>query len=286
MNLTVLHDGSERIRYNDPRIPLYVSRGDLKSLSNMAALCHWHDDVELLMPTEGYLTYNVNGELVSIGKGQAIFVNARQMHYGYSADGTDCRYICITFRAQQLCGNEELAKRYVLPVLSAQRIPYMILDGQQLMSHLTKIDGLYAARPEGYEMGALSEVLAFWQGLFSMVKGRIEEAAVEDAGAVIVRHMLEFIRTHYDEKITLDAIAAAGGVCRSRCCQMFRKFLGVTPNDYLNSFRLEKGMELLRSTTLPVTEIAAACGFGSASYFTEMFTRQKGCPPKEYRKRK
>ena len=50
------------------------------------------------------------------------------------------------------------------------------------------------------------------------------------------------------------------------------------------NFRLEKGMELLKSTSLTVTEIAGACGFNSASYFTELFTRQKGVSPKAYRK--
>ena len=43
-------------------------------------------------------------------------------------------------------------------------------------------------------------------------------------------------------------------------------------------------MELLKSTDMTITEIADACGFSSASYFTELFTRQKGCPPKAYRK--
>ena len=102
MNLMVLQDGSEQIHYNDPCIPLYVRRGSLKSFSGMAALCHWHDDVELLLPTQGHLCYSVNGATVKISREEAIFVNSRQMHFGYSSDGTDCRYICITFRPQQL----------------------------------------------------------------------------------------------------------------------------------------------------------------------------------------
>ncbi len=51
MNLTVMQDGSERVSYEEPAIPLYVRRGDLKQFSGMAALCHWHDDVELLRST-------------------------------------------------------------------------------------------------------------------------------------------------------------------------------------------------------------------------------------------
>ncbi len=97
--------------------------------------------------------------------------------------------------------------------------------------------------------------------------------------------MLEFIRTNYRRRLSLEQIAASGGVCRSKCCRIFRRYLGRSPNEYLNSFRLEKGMELLRETGMSVTEIAYACGFGSPSFFTELFTRYKGCPPTAYRKK-
>lgn len=132
MNLTVLQDGSEQIHYNDPRIPLYARRGSLKSFSGMAALCHWHDDVELLLPMQGHLCYSVNGTAVKISQGEAIFVNSRQMHFGYSADGTDCQYICVTFRPQQLWGSGEMGRRFVLPILSAAQLPYLLLRDEAL----------------------------------------------------------------------------------------------------------------------------------------------------------
>ena len=54
-NLTVLQDGSERIHYSNPFIPIYVCRGNLRGLSGMAALCHWHEEVEFLLPFKGHL---------------------------------------------------------------------------------------------------------------------------------------------------------------------------------------------------------------------------------------
>lgn len=287
MNLSVLLDGSEHIIYNNPRLPLYVRRGDLRSISNMRALCHWHDDVELLLPYKGYLSYNVNGITVHIPQGHAILVNSRQMHYGFSTDGTDCEYVCLTFRPQGLFGSEELVNKYVLPILTASQVPYLLLqpDSQDgMLQAVRRIDALYQEKPEGYELLAVSGLLSFWQGLFVLMNRQIEASAAGDPNIGIVKQMLEYIRTGYSEKITLNAIAGAGGVCRTRCCQIFRQYLGRTPNDYLNSFRLEKAMELLRSTQLSVTEIASACGYNSTSYFTEMFTRAKGCSPTSFRK--
>lgn len=289
MNLTVMQDGSERLHYEDPRIPLYVRRGDLRSLSDMSALCHWHDDVELLLPLDGYLSYNVNGEQMRVSQGDAIFVNARQMHYGFSADGSDCKYLCVTFRPQLLCASEEIQSRFVLPVIASPRFSHLILsrsisEHRPLLHALMQLDALYQSRSDGFELLAMSLLHSLWHGLFLLAKEHIGEAVSSDANVLIQKQMLEFIRTHYQEKLSLDAIAASGGVCRTRCCQIFQKYLGRTPNSYLNSFRLETGMYLLRSTRMSVTEIAAACGFGSASYFTEMFTRMKGCSPTQYRK--
>ena len=287
MNLTVLRDGSEQIRYPNPGIPLYVCRSDLRSMSNMAALCHWHDDVELLLPVKGYLTYNINGVCVSVPQCHAIFVNARQMHYGYSSDGTDCEYVCITFRPQVLFGNEELISRFVLPILSSAACPFLVLAPdhcRELSEAIGSIEALYRDRPAGFELKAFSCLHTIWQLLYDRLHTQLAHAASVDPNLGIVRQMLDCIRTRYSEKLTLNAIALSGGVCRTRCCQIFRAYLGMTPNDYVNSFRLEKSMELLNGTSLSITEISAACGFGSASYYTELFTRQKGCTPTRFRK--
>ena len=287
MNLTVLQDGSEQIHYDNPRIPLYVRRGDLKSLSNMAALCHWHDDLELLLARKGYLYYSVNGSRILIPEGSAIFVNSRQMHFGFSDDGTDCEYVCITFRPQSLFGNEELVRRFVLPILSAHQFSHLILDPNvhgKLLDLIAQIDELYQKQEDGFELLALSPVIALWHGIYALMQQQIQQLPGSDANVWIVKQMLDHIRTHYSEKVTLDSIASSGNVCRTKCCQIFKKYLGMTPNDYLNSFRLEKSMELLKGTKLSITEIASACGYSSSSYFAETFSKEKGCTPTHYRK--
>ena len=49
--------------------------------------------------------------------------------------------------------------------------------------------------------------------------------------------------------------------------------------------RLQKAQELLRGTEKSVLDIAQETGFGTSSYFTELFRREMGCAPLEYRKR-
>lgn len=291
MALAIMRDGSERIGYDDPAFPVYVRRSNLTIFPEMSFLCHWHEELELLMSLKGHLCYNINGEVVTLREGEAVFVNSRQLHYGFSADGSDCDYLCICFHPQLLCANEEVSSRFVLPLLTSCGVTHLLLRPQcpehrDVLAGVLRLGELGQKKEPGYEMQLVAALYQLWHGLFLLAREQIGEEAAADGNVLIQKKMLEFIRTHYAEKVTVDAIAAAGGVCRTKCWQIFRKYLNQTPNEYLNSYRLEKGMQMLKSTRLSVTEIAQSCGFSGSSYFTELFTRQKGCTPTQYRKNK
>lgn len=284
MDLDVMLDGSERIRYQDPAVPIYITYGNLRNMTNMAALCHWHEDVEFLMPFNGHLSYNVNGQQLYIAEGNAIFVNSRQLHYGFSTDGTDCEYHCICFKPELLAGHPYFYDRYVLPLLTNQNLPYLLLE-QENPAHTPILDGIPEIMQHSTRnMALLGRLHTLWQGIYDLA-GTGSASFTDDRNLDVLKRMLGFIHTQYSERITLEQIAATGGVSRSKCCQIFKKYMGHSPNDYVTTYRLEKATELLRTTDQAVTEIAFSCGFNSASYFAEVFTKNKGCTPKEYRKR-
>ena len=52
---------------------------------------------------------------------------------------------------------------------------------------------------------------------------------------------------------------------------------------YLNRYRLEKSVFLLRNTTMSVTEIAYACGFSNSSHFCELFHTYYNTAPGKFR---
>ncbi|MED4226547.1 AraC family transcriptional regulator [Neobacillus cucumis] len=97
--------------------------------------------------------------------------------------------------------------------------------------------------------------------------------------------MTGFINHHYDVKVTLDDIAAAGSICRSRCCELFSKYIGQTPNTYLMNYRIQKSCEMLLETNRTISEIAMVCGFQSPSYFSYVFRKETGLTPQDYRKK-
>lgn len=67
-------------------------------------------------------------------------------------------------------------------------------------------------------------------------------------------------------------------------CRCFRKYLNLTPTEFLNSLRLEHATNVLRQTEDKIASVAHQCGFQSLRYFFQKFRQAYGMSPAEYRK--
>lgn len=94
-----------------------------------------------------------------------------------------------------------------------------------------------------------------------------------------------YISRHYSDPIWLEDIARTFNFSPCYFTQVFKKQFGVTLNQFLTRFRVEKGRELLEQTSLSVENIAFLTGFNSRSYFCATFKRLVGMSPTRYRQR-
>lgn len=287
MNLKVMKDFSEIVPYEIKNLQIYKSIGRLSNFFNMKALGHWHDDIEIMKALRGNFSYNVNGKNFFVREGDAIIVNSQQMHYGFSADDTDCEYLCVLFQPKILFGSDFIFAKFVEPIIHSPNITETFLS-QDNFSHkkiLQSIDKfLNIPQVEGNELDFLSFAIDFWKNWFEILNSApLINYKSFDKNVDVQKNMLEFIYKNYRKKISLAEIAKAGGVCKSLCCQIFKKYLGKSPIDFLNSYRVQIGMNLLCDSKLTVTEISELCGFNSPSYFAEIFFKLKGCSPTAYR---
>ncbi len=101
-----------------------------------------------------------------------------------------------------------------------------------------------------------------------------------------IKQMLNWIHTHYAEKIFLDDIARAGQLSRSECCRYFKRILKKTPLNYLTDYRIQKSLILLQQSESSVTDVAYQVGFNSTSYFIDQFRKSMNMTPLAYKKYK
>ena len=74
------------------------------------------------------------------------------------------------------------------------------------------------------------------------------------------------------------------GISRGYLHKLILEVLSQSPQDYLVSFRMTRGAELLSVTELSIEEIALSCGYADPLAFSKMFKRKMGVTPRQYRK--
>lgn len=97
-------------------------------------------------------------------------------------------------------------------------------------------------------------------------------------------NILAFINSHYNSVESLDDIASAVHISKQYLCSVFKKDTGVTVTEYLNGVRINTACDMLSSSDMSVTDIAAGCGYNSSVYFGKVFKCIVHMTPKEYRR--
>lgn len=288
----IMRNASEIVRYDEVGIPLSIREGLLSAYPNHRALCHWHEDIEWVYIRSGQMNYYMNGKRVLLNTGEALMVNSRQMHYGYSENGQDCDFIRILCHPKIFITNSVLYQSYIAPVLSNPSLEYLHLkpefpEDAEALQLLPEILRIKKEHPAAYEIEAAALLSLLWCRLLRSHPMMPNEAAAKpkEPDLLVQRDMVSYIYSHYSESINLDEIAAAGKVCRNKCCQIFRRYLNQSPIDFLNHYRLEVSCHLLNNTKLSIAEICTACGFNHQSYYSKIFLRTYSCSPRDFRKR-
>lgn len=286
----IMPDASEIIHYDNPDFPVYIKNDDISDYPGHKALCHWHDDIELIHITEGKMNYHISGRSVLLCKQECLFVNSKQFHYGYSHLQHGCKFICIRFNPKILGGSLAVYKDYVIPLIENEEITYLYYDRysqnrQNIADLMTYILRLKSETEEACELEIISALHSLWRFLLLECKDSIQPAlSPEHSDLALQKKMVSFIYEHYQEILTLDMISSAASISRSKCCIIFRQYLQQSPIDFLNKYRLEVSRYLLTNTASSITEIALSCGFNHLSYFSKLFFREYTCTPTEYRK--
>ena len=278
--LNIRNDGSEVLKYNAPDFPISTAYADLLIFPDYAAGQHWHRDFEVLIALDGDMDYQVNGNHVCLEKGDAIFVNSGRMHYGYSAKMENRNYCFAVFHPELLglipavaSSLEKLSRDssqdYWLFSASNEKDRQVIAQIRSLCDHADPKEAV----------SVVSACAALVSEIISRDSSHPDHPS--DPDWAVIRKMVGYIQSHYQERIMLEEIASAGAVCRSKCCQLFREKLHSTPVNYVNRYRLEKACDLIRDGS-SLTDAAFSAGFQGLSYFSELFKKVYGIKPSQY----
>ncbi|MCX5662048.1 MAG: AraC family transcriptional regulator [Planctomycetota bacterium] len=114
----------------------------------------------------------------------------------------------------------------------------------------------------------------------------LEKGELPTVGEVVderISRSLAFIHENYSRSPSLAETAEAAHVSPFHFHRLFTQAVGVSPKQYVQRKQLQVARFLLRSTRLPVGDIASQAGFSSHGHFTSTFHRTVGKSPRDYR---
>ncbi len=194
----------------------------------------------------------------------------------YQADAEDpWSYLWVGFggsRAEEYLTKMGLSARH--PIFACDRDEELYGIVRDMMEHNTF--GMANDLRRNGQMSVFLSVLAESAG----VVARDEE----DMGNQYVKKAVSFIQSNYCNPIKVTDVADYVCINRSYLYTLFKNYLGMSPQQFLTTFRITKARELLDSTSYPIESIALSCGYSDALVFTKAFHALKGMSPSQYRR--
>lgn len=123
------------------------------------------------------------------------------------------------------------------------------------------------------------EMPRIWQNRFMQLPVRV------DHGDAQILEAQDWINTHYAGEIHFDALVRKIGMSSRNFSRRFKDATGETPLSYLQNIRIERAKRLLEDTQLAIQNIAEQTGYADLIFFRNLFKRNTGMSPTDYRKR-
>lgn len=113
-----------------------------------------------------------------------------------------------------------------------------------------------------------------------------EDEQNQNAGSFIVNQAMSYMEKHYQQKLTLQAVADCCYVSQWHLSKLLNRFSGKSFYDILNAIRINKAKELLADPKLKIGEISEMVGYADTAHFARTFKRLVGMSANEYRNTK
>ena len=259
---------------------------------------HWHSSIEFLHFKEGHFTVTIDMETYEITEECYAIVESGCMHNIHSE--RDYKESALLFSPAILSARsiDAAENNLVAPLMNGSLcMPKLItkdMDGYedfdrfyQAVFHIFMDIGL--KREDQYIVTEAAGQLSVRAYLMLILAGLqrahllSNEMHIPNPKAEALKQVLNYIEQHYTEKIYIRELAHLMNLNEQYFSRFFKKVIGKTPVEYINDVRIRHAANLLKNTTDPILDVALASGFGNVGNFIEIFKRQTGQKPLEYR---
>lgn len=266
-----------------PYTELFYEYLESEKKHNMQVL-QYHDCYEVYLMTAGERYFFMNDVCHILKPGDLFIVCPFEMHYAQSLDSPFYGRHLLNFSETQLDSLLSPTERDILMGKLKSCILHLndaqFQEAEFYFRGIASANGFLARRLQD---ACLLQLLVFLTKCIEEVAPISEEPQLPGIKPEILQ-AIQYINRHYAEDLTLDFIADHVHLSKYYFCRQFSKTVGATFLEYLHNVRLTKVHQLLLSTDLPLTKIAAQTGFSSAVQLSRAFSSVYKVSPATFRR--
>ncbi|MDO4296616.1 MAG: AraC family transcriptional regulator [bacterium] len=265
-------------RYNMPQTLqrlncklLYISAS--KYEGDWQSAPHLHPFSELIYITSGRGFFLLDGKRYPLEPHDLLIIPPHTEHTEQSIEDAPLEYLVLGIEGIELLDpkhpNEHLLSNYAdTPSFFAQ-LSFLLQEAQ--------------GQRQGYQQicqNVLEILLLMILRQQQVIPTSVSTAKMTKECSSIQR----YLDTHFSECIHLDGLAKMAHMNKYYLVHAFTHYTGHSPMNYLMQKRLQAGQDLLATTNYSIAQISSLIGLSSQSYFSQVFRKNYGMSPNEYRR--
>lgn len=238
---------------------------------------HWHRDAEIILCLSGCMNAQINEKRYCLTEGKILFVNPNEVHGTYTEPRSEMMVLQIS---------HDLLSRLT------QQLHFTIDEEKLFNSEDTKeiqllLKQMYVhfnINEKGAKIKMLSLLYDFCYRMVRDYQKTINKVQVVSQKKIdLLDSVCNYIYQHQSEPISLNAIAQIFSYTPQYLSNIFKKYLNITFNEYVNSLRVDASLDLLLNSDYSLSQISDKCGFASLRTFNREFKKVYGITPKEFK---
>lgn len=238
------------------------------------SIVHTHHFTELFFVTHGSGNFIIENESFPVKENDLVIVNPNVSHTESGKDGTPLEYIVLGINGLQF-KTEDRQIDY--------NIHNFLHNREEVYFYLKALLHEVQTKEENFESICqnLLEIL-IWN-IMRKTKTTLSVAPTKKITKEC-RFIEHYLDEHFMEDITLQTLSDLTYLNKYYLVHAFKHYKGVSPINYLIEKRISEAKHLLDTTNYPISKVASVVGFSSQSYFSQVFRKETGFSPNEYRK--
>lgn len=231
---------------------------------------HSHREFEIYINISGDVSFLVKNNLYHLSRGDVIVARPGELHHCVYRSDAPHKFFWILFDCQKNSG--------LLDFLTEGFFENYISPQNNLREELLTL--CYTLH--GGDLTVEDKIYHFFR-LFAILKKSLKPMASDSLLPQSIGKIIDYIDSHIHAEISISDIAKTLYISQSTLTRQFKKYLDITPLEFVKRRKLALAAQLLQEGK-SVLAAGAGVGYNDSSYFIELFKKYYGTSPYQYKK--